>query len=164
MADDEWSGRAAEIEAEVKKELSSLSGVDSLEAVAGEIDSLQGEMESFRSDAESEASLESTLADLPEDVTPGVSPLDDVPLTEMAETTETSDVTDLPREPRMNDSDSQLSLELSGTMTLRLRMSQGGQEVAIRFEDQILHVELADGTEFKVPLRSSNVTPLRQAA
>jgi hypothetical protein len=46
-----------------------------------------------------------------------------------------------------------LTLSLTGSMNLRLRYECEGQEVTIGFVDDALRVELADGTEFKVPVR-----------
>ena len=49
-----------------------------------------------------------------------------------------------------------MTLSMSGSMTLRLNYEIEGQVVTIGFMDQILTVELADGTEFKIPLRRSS--------
>jgi predicted nucleic acid-binding Zn-ribbon protein len=52
---------------------------------------------------------------------------------------------------------SSVSVTLSGDMTLNLSYEFEGQEVTIGFVDGALHVELSDGTEFKLPLRRSGL-------
>jgi hypothetical protein len=56
-------------------------------------------------------------------------------------------------EPRGESQSGTLTLSLTGSMNLRLRYECEGQEVTIGFVDGALRVELADGTEFKVPVR-----------
>lgn len=64
------------------------------------------------------------------------------------------------RENPMQDHDEgSLTMSVNGTMTLKLKYEFEGHEVTIRFADHCLKVELADGTEFKIPVRAS-----RQAA
>ncbi len=48
-----------------------------------------------------------------------------------------------------------LSMTLSGSMTLSLKYEMDGQEVTIGFDDNFLHLSLADGTEFKIPVGRS---------
>jgi hypothetical protein len=48
-----------------------------------------------------------------------------------------------------------LSMTLSGSMTLSLKYEMDGQEVTIGFDDSFLHLSLADGTEFKIPVGRS---------
>lgn len=48
--------------------------------------------------------------------------------------------------------DGSLTMVLSGKMSLRLKYEFGGQEVTLSFGDDALRVQLADGTEFKVPV------------
>ncbi|MCM2279526.1 MAG: hypothetical protein NDJ89_15730 [Oligoflexia bacterium] len=45
-----------------------------------------------------------------------------------------------------------LTMTLTGNMTLRLKYEFEGQEVTVGFQDGSLRVQLADGTEFKVPV------------
>jgi hypothetical protein len=45
-----------------------------------------------------------------------------------------------------------LTMSLTGSMTLRLKYEFAGQEVIVGFTDEFLKVELADGTEFKIPV------------
>jgi len=54
----------------------------------------------------------------------------------------------------MNAGDGCLSMTVTGNMTLKLKYDFNGQEVTIGFDDQALKVQLADGTEFKIPVRS----------
>jgi hypothetical protein len=61
-----------------------------------------------------------------------------------------------------NGNDSALNMTLKGNMTLRLQYEVDGQTVTIGFADQCLHVKLADGTEFKVPMRRP--APVRRSA
>jgi hypothetical protein len=51
-------------------------------------------------------------------------------------------------------SDGTLTLNLSGNMTLKLSYAQNGQNVSIRFERECLYVNLDNGTEFKIPVKS----------
>lgn len=51
-------------------------------------------------------------------------------------------------------SDGTLTLSLSGNMTLKLAYAQNGQNVSIRFERECLYVNLDNGTEFKIPVKS----------
>lgn len=45
-----------------------------------------------------------------------------------------------------------LTMTLKGSMTLKLKYECGDQEVSIGFVDDALHIGLADGTEFKIPV------------
>lgn len=45
-----------------------------------------------------------------------------------------------------------LTMTLTGNMNLKLKYEYGGQEVTVGFNDQFLIVQMADGTEFKVPV------------
>jgi len=45
-----------------------------------------------------------------------------------------------------------LTMSLTGSMTLRLKYEFAGQEVTVGFSDEFLKIELADGTEFKIPV------------
>jgi hypothetical protein len=54
-----------------------------------------------------------------------------------------------------NGTDGMLTMTLRGNMTLKLQYEMDGQCVSVGFSDQALRVELADGTEFKIPMRSS---------
>lgn len=49
-------------------------------------------------------------------------------------------------------SDGALSMTLTGKMKLKLRYNFQGQDIMVSFTDHALKVELADGTEFKIPL------------
>ena len=44
-----------------------------------------------------------------------------------------------------------LSMTISGAMRLELRYALSDQSVYVSFEDQMLRIEMNDGTEFKVP-------------
>ncbi len=55
-----------------------------------------------------------------------------------------------------------LFLTLSGNMTLKLKYEFEGQEVTIGFAENCLKIELADGTELKVPVGKA-AKPLRSA-
>jgi hypothetical protein len=45
-----------------------------------------------------------------------------------------------------------LSMTLTGSMKLALKYEMDGQEVTIGFDSQFLHLSLADGSEFKIPV------------
>ena len=53
-------------------------------------------------------------------------------------------------------------MTLRGNMTLKLQYELEGQVVSIGFTDQALRVQLADGTEFKIPMRGRSAN--RRAA
>ncbi|OFZ18956.1 MAG: hypothetical protein A2X94_13485 [Bdellovibrionales bacterium GWB1_55_8] len=46
-----------------------------------------------------------------------------------------------------------LSLRLTGSMTLTLQYDYEGEQVTVGFSDNMLKVQLSDGTEFKIPVR-----------
>jgi len=71
---------------------------------------------------------------------------------------------DYPGETMANTSrnDGSLTLTLAGNMTLKLKYEFDGQEVTVSFADGSLKVQLADGTEFKVPVGKQK--RLRQVA
>ena len=54
-----------------------------------------------------------------------------------------------------------LSIQLKGNMTLKLNYEFEGQDVTIGFSEGALRVQLADGTEFKVPMGKKKV-PLKR--
>lgn len=61
-----------------------------------------------------------------------------------------------------HDADGALTLQLQGSMTLKLKYEADGQEVTVAFSEGCLKVTLGDGTEFKVPVsrrHSANVAP-----
>ena len=47
----------------------------------------------------------------------------------------------------------ELTLSLTGNMTLRLKYQYEGNDVMIGFKDHALQVRMSDGTEFKIPVR-----------
>jgi hypothetical protein len=71
-----------------------------------------------------------------------------------------NDVQPTERDTTMTDgadtSEGSMTLSMSGNMTLRLNYEIEGQVVTIGFVDQTLTVELADGTEFKIPLHRTS--------
>lgn len=60
------------------------------------------------------------------------------------------------------ESDSALSIQLSGAMSVKLKYECDGQEVQISFSDHCLKVQFTDGTEFKIPVARG--AKARQAA
>jgi len=121
--------------------------------------------------SESEESMESTLAELKDD--PTVKTLLDQTFDDQArrqsdrEHVEAPMVTTQKEQPEMkNDSDEtspSLTMSLTGSMTLRLKYEFAGQEVTVGFTDEFLKIELADGTEFKIPVGREKKT-LRRVA
>lgn len=57
-----------------------------------------------------------------------------------------------------------LTLKLSGKMTLTLQYECEGQELNVSFEEGCLFLRMADGTEFKVPLKRGESGPKLKAA
>lgn len=51
-----------------------------------------------------------------------------------------------------DESSPSLTMSLTGSMTLKLKYEFAGQEVTVGFTDEFLKIELADGTEFKIPV------------
>ena len=129
-------------------------------------------MKEFQSGG-SDASMEETLAELHEDESStGHGALDEaLAQTGTEDSTETATETETDFAPSddlgapamehddssdFNDSENgQLSMTLQGSMTLKLKYELEGQEVSVQFSDQTLRVTLADGTEFKIPMRGS---------
>ena len=60
-----------------------------------------------------------------------------------------------------NGQEGSLNMTLQGNMTLRLSYEFSGQQVTVAFNDQAIQVQLADGTEFKIPVGQKKV-PLRK--
>ena len=52
-----------------------------------------------------------------------------------------------------SNADGSLKLSLTGQMQLQIAYEQNGSEITINFENDCLHVQLTDGTEFKIPLK-----------
>ena len=57
-----------------------------------------------------------------------------------------------------------LTMSLTGNMVLQLRYEMGEQEVSVSFTDDALRVTLSDGTEFKIPSKSTKSASKRRAA
>jgi hypothetical protein len=98
---------------------------------------------------DAEESMESTLSEFKDD--PSVKTLLDETFDDQARRQVEKEV------PSMNQSDNNesspsLTLSLTGSMTLKLKYEFAGQEVTVGFTDEYLKVELADGTEFKIPV------------
>lgn len=118
-----------------------------------------------------EDSMESTLADLKDD--PSVKTLLDQTFDDQARRqNETQNGSMMKEQSVMNNSSDSsnsidesspsLTMSLTGSMTLRLKYEFAGQEVTVGFTDEYLKVELADGTEFKIPVGRQKA--LRRAA
>jgi hypothetical protein len=140
-------------------------------------------LEEFRAGAgagDSDGGLEDTLGDLKGEETNGKSVFDDEELESepevltMKEAPETSKETReaiarasreveeaFENEDGMHEHDESgksgdgaLTMTLRGNMTLKLQYETEGQVVSIGFADHALRVQLADGTEFKIPMRA----------
>lgn len=136
----------------------------------------QVDMADFRggSSGGDDVSLEETLGSMKEEPSQGKSLLDvssadeqvqaaldaeeDVPETKFDEVEPMSSVSEpktlMERRMSSEKKDGELTLRLRGSMTLKLEYEMDGKEVAVGFEDDFLFVRLADGTEFKIPVRS----------
>jgi hypothetical protein len=103
-------------------------------------------------------SMESTLAELKDD--PTVKTLLDQTFDDQArrqnEPKEVPVMNSTPKSipaPQSGDESSpSLTMSLTGSMTLKLKYEFAGQEVTVGFTDEFLKIELADGTEFKIPV------------
>lgn len=60
------------------------------------------------------------------------------------------------------EAESSLAIQLSGSMSVKLKYECDGQEVQISFAEQCLKVQFTDGTEFKIPVARG--AKARQAA
>jgi hypothetical protein len=58
----------------------------------------------------------------------------------------------------------ELTMNLSGSMSLKLKYEYEGQEVFVSFVDGTLQVELADGSEIKIPLAPRKTTGQRKVS
>jgi hypothetical protein len=160
---------------ELKKEVTG-TGTDVSAADAD----LEKELEGFRS-AGGEASMEDTLSDIKEEAPPSGKSLLDADVAETETVAEESkeeskddyDADELEQElekelaeqeeakvipyrsNNQSSEDGALTLTLKGDINLKLRYESGGQDVSVSFSDGFLHVELADGSEFKIPVGSS---------
>lgn len=111
------------------------------------------DMSDFQSGGgEGGSSMEETLGDLGEEQ-PGTGGLLSVPPAEVVSFPHRSE------KKTMSDSHSggpgTLSMTLRGDMQLELNYESGEQSVSLKFEGGMFVVELADGTEFRVPMKSS---------
>jgi hypothetical protein len=105
-------------------------------------DSLQTEFSEEAPAAELEASM-------PEVTTPAAN----TPVAKMKEQTVTKASSEMTSQNESSDETSpSLTMSLTGSMTLKLKYEFAGQEVTVGFSDEFLKVELADGTEFKIPV------------
>ena len=135
-------------------------------------------MDEFRSGSSDEPSMEETLSDLRDEGPSGPSLLDDpVEIEEEVRTgpqepeaTEEFEEDESDEEETLEmemseieeegetmsnfEGDGTMTMVLNGNMTLKLKYEIDGQEVTIGFADKMLKVQLADGTEFKIPLRA----------
>lgn len=78
----------------------------------------------------------------------------------------TSNVTSLPTPASASTSavPGEMTMSLTGAMTLKLKYEFEGQEVTIAFADGTLKVSLADGSEFKIPLAQRKTGYQRKAS
>jgi len=150
-------------------------------SLAADIDSLVDELGEFRGSAD-EASMEETLAGMKSDSTDAAHDLLEQALSMDAHKKFEQDVASLleaemaadaarsmskveseagfeAQEVKMTESnapvskaDGCLTMTLTGNMTLKLKYEFAGQEVTLSFGEDALKVQLADGTEFKVPV------------
>ncbi len=60
-----------------------------------------------------------------------------------------------PMPPQRDPGDAELSLRVRGSMSVRLDFESAGLGVVIGFEDGCVKVKLSNGTEFKLPVVSS---------
>ena len=129
-------------------------------------------LEEFRARGTDEAPLEETLGGLLTDEPAGPSLLDEVSAeSEQVEADIEAqlnvnqieeDLAQIEKEETMANEDygtsgaQNLTMNLNGNMTLKLKYDFEGQEVTISFSAGALIVRLSDGTEFKVPVRGKN--------
>ena len=124
-------------------------------------------LKEFQSEGSSEVSMEETLANLRDDEAEPHGPtiLDTVDEIVGEENFEEQVVSDHEQDEEtmaknqnsQSSEDGTLSMTLTGNMTLKLKYEFDGQEVTVGFSDHSLQVMLADGTEFKIPVRRQNV-------
>lgn len=68
------------------------------------------------------------------------------------------------KSPSQESTGGALTLTLKGEMSLNLEYETGGSTVCVAFSDGFLHVTLADGTEFKIPMPTQKSAKLRSVA
>ena len=144
---------------------------DDIENIVGEIQELRQGMaqvpklkvveteapvlEEFRGSA-GDVSMEETLGELKQDPKSTLFANEEEVMNEETEDThgENNDESEMHDESGMDsDSEGSLTMVLTGTMRLRLKYQAGDQTVSIGFADNSLKVELADGTEFRIPMK-----------
>ena len=109
----------------------------------------------------SDAPMEDTLADVKDESEHLVAAMDE---TDHEEITMSQDLENDDSTETDGSEDGSLTLSLKGRMTLKLKYECDGQEIVVGFSDGCLKVQLADGTEFKVPVsRQKKTARLRVA-
>ena len=73
------------------------------------------------------------------------------------ETTEETTEASHEEETTTDSENGELTINLTGNMTLRLKYQYEGQDVIIGFKNHSLQVRMSDGTEFKIPVRRRNL-------
>lgn len=139
------------------------STLEELDQIMNEIEELQEEMDTetrslkespheFRPD-EDWAGMEETLSNLEEEPPSGHSLFDQMTQETEKENAEVVEMKEMQSAySTEKETDGSLTMTLTGNMTLKLKYAYGGHEVVVGFNEQFLVVQMADGTEFKVPV------------
>ncbi|MBC7690327.1 MAG: hypothetical protein H7222_01035 [Methylotenera sp.] len=117
--------------------VSALSGFELLDAA------IRAEQEESRGSVQHDASVQSPHAELHSELRKTA------PAASRPETKET--IMSTPKQPE-GSPEGALTMSLKGNMTLTLNYECAGQSVTVSFGEQFLKVQLADGTEFKIPV------------
>ncbi|MFL5812287.1 MAG: hypothetical protein ACJ763_01820 [Bdellovibrionia bacterium] len=123
---------------------------------AGEVSDLGESMESTLAELKDDPTVKTLLDQTFDDQARRQSEAAEVPASApifVKETPVMSNTSQTPQAPQTNDESSpSLTMSLTGSMTLKLKYEFAGQEVTVGFSDDFLKIELADGTEFKIPV------------
>lgn len=128
----------------LEEEPSSGNGaLDEMEAIAGSLSADEEIVEEEDIEEETQASQPISSAPSPseEDEEEEISEPEENPMTTTGHMKDTAD-----------SNEGCLTMTLKGNMTLKLQYDFDGQCVAVGFSDGALKIELADGTEFKIPV------------
>lgn len=131
------------------------STLEELDQIMNEIEELQEEMDTeTRSLKEVDwAGMEETLSHLEDEPSSGHSLFDQMTQEPEKENPEVIDMKEMQSTySTEKETDGSLTMTLTGNMTLKLKYAYGGHEVVVGFNEQFLVVQMADGTEFKVPV------------
>lgn len=151
---------------EKSEEITEEKGTDELQEFRGASDepSMEETLGDLKDEEPSDSSLLNEVSaptvekDEIEESVAEIEDIDDIEAEDIEESveTETFDSSEMTGGSAVRESDTKekghLSMTMTGDMTLELNYEYDGQTVVVGFSDHYLKVQLADGTEFKIPV------------